>query len=492
MDVEYLAERNEAAVQRARRELRRAGGLGSIVGDGSLIDTYGEIHEGRGFTTHFTDYEPTYYRRDTALARDYAWFDRNPVIVFMPFWAETEAAFEEYTGLDLDGFAVQVREGYLIPVFGPADEYAGNPLFERLLSSWDERLAGKDPLFANALERAVLRDDPIANEHLETTVGDVPFWRGEANYLAATYPDLEEATVVQPTAGLKEHNPLRFFAERRFMLRTAGFTTITGLLDELLERFDRSADAERAAGFLDDAVMFAFFSHMVYSGPIYYSMGGGNTYSIDDYVSGLTFASGLLERRRGRNMGVRAAERLFTPLSRHLTDTSEPLAVRIPEAEGAREALLGRPGIASEGEQATSMKRQLQETIVEWRRGNVDRAEVRADRNELHECLQAYVSEVEREIRAPHDAVDVLFEVSGRALSHLPTEPMDDPVTAGMELFGLLEGTGALEHLNHRAFRRRRDRMGTDGPVAPSLINNINVWQVGADRPAVERAFGLG
>jgi len=460
MDVEYLAERNEEAVTAAQTALDRHGGLESVVSDGTLIELFGDVHDGRGFTGLFSSYEPTYYRRDTALARDYVWFDRNPVIVFMPFWKESAEGFKEYTGVDLDGFFTQVREGYLIPIFGAAEEYEGNPLFERLFAEWNERLDGKEPLF----------------------------WRGEANYLASEYPDLTDVDVVTPTEELKRRDPLRFFAERRFMLRTAGFETVTSLLDELLERFGHASEPSEAQGFLEDAALFAFFAHMVYSGPIYYSMGGGNTYSFDDYVSGIRFAEELHERRQERHLGIRAAEQLFSPLSRHLSNRTDPLVVRMPEREGTREQFIDSSDVAIEREKMTTVKTQVQNSIAGWRRGETDRSKVRAQRNELHECLQNYVSEVEREIRAPNDAVDVAFEVSGRALSHLPTEPVDDPITAGMEMFGVLQKSGVLDTLNEEVFqRRRRKRLGEDKPVSASLVNNINVWQVDVNPADLER-----
>lgn len=479
MDVECLAEQNEEAVTAAQTALNRHGGLGPVVSDGTLIELFGEVHDGRGFTDLFSSYEPTYYRQDTALARDYVWFDRNPVIVFMPFWKESEEGFEEYTGLSLDGFFTQVREGYLIPVFGAAEEYEENPLFERLFAEWDERLDGKEPLFANALERAVLRNDDIAQEQIEGEMSGTKFWRGEANYLVSEYPGLADVDIVTPTEELKQRNPLRFFAERRFMLRTAGFETVTALLDELLERFKRASGPSEAQGFLEDAALFAFFVHMVYSGPIYYSMGGGNTYSFDDYVSGIRFAEELREQRKEQHIGVRAAEQLFSPLSRHLSTRTDPLVVRMPEREGAREKFIDSSGVPVEREKMTDVKTQVQNSIAGWQRGDTDRSEVRAQRNELHECLQNYISEVEREIRAPNDAVDIAFEVSGRTLSHLPTEPVDDPVTAGMELFSALQESGVINTVNEEVFqRRRRKRLGEDKPVSASLINNINVWQV--------------
>lgn len=487
MDVEYLAERNEEAVRKAQTALNQRGGLGSVISEGNLIEMFCEVHDERGFTELFSEYEPTYYRRDTALARDYIWFDRNPVIVFMPFWAESEQEFREYTGLSLDAFFTQVRHGYLIPVFGTAKDYEENPLFERLFSEWDERLSEKEPLFANALERAVVREDGIAKEYMQGERRETKFWKGEANYLASEYPSLKNIDSVTPTEGLKQRDPLRFFAERRFMLRTAGFETMTALLDELLEQFEQASVSSQAEGYLEDATLFAFFAHMIYSGPIYYSMGGGNTYSFDDYISGIRFLEGLKKQRQEQNLAIRGVKELFSPLSRHLSSRAEPLVVRMPEREGAREKLIDSSEIPIEREEMTLLKTEVQDSIAGWQRGDTGRSEVRARRNELHECVQNYIDEVEREIRVPNDAVEVVFEVSGRTLSHVPTEPIDDPVTTGMEVFSALHEAGVLDTFNEKAFqRRRRDRLGEDKPVSPSLINNINVWQMGVNSADLE------
>lgn len=483
MDADYLGDRNAKAIRDARQVLRRYGGLDGIISEGIIKETYGEVHSGRGFTDFFVEYEPTYYRRDTALARDYVWYDRNPVIVFMPHWKESEAGFEKYTGLGLQAFVTQVREGYVIPTFGHAEEYEDNPFFQRLFDEWERELPDKDPLFANALEKALMLEDDVVQEQLggisEEEVAEVEFWKAEAEYLCEEYDGLREVEEVKPTEALKQRDPVRFFAERRFMLRTAGYDRIVSLLDSFLDEFDRATESVAAREFLQDAVTFTFFAHMVYSAPIYYSMGGGNTHSKDDHEAGLRFITGLKQQRQDRSFALRAAERIFTPISTYLVSRDEPLSLRMPTSEGAREQLLGDNDVRTEREKFTAQKAELQESLVRWQYGESDRSEVRDDANELYEGIESYVGEIEREIGAPNEVADVVFDVGARALSHMPTEPLDDPLTIGLEALSTLEEVGATDTVNMRWLQRRREKqLGEAGPVSASSINNINVWQV--------------
>jgi|APHM01.1.fsa_nt_gi hypothetical protein len=132
MDIEYLADRNRKSVMDARQVIKKHNGFDTITSEGAVKKIYASIHDNRGFADLLKQSEPTYYRRDTAKARDYIWYDYNPTIVFMPHWESSETGFKEYTGLDIDSFFTQVQNGSLIPVFGKAENY-DNDLFQELL-----------------------------------------------------------------------------------------------------------------------------------------------------------------------------------------------------------------------------------------------------------------------------------------------------------------------------------------------------------------------
>lgn len=486
MDVETLEELNKESIERARNQVG-ASGLEDIYSSDDLMQLYSEIHSGSGFKKQLTEHTPTYYRKETALARDYRWRDANPVIVYMPHWTENgrtlKETFKKYTGLYIEGFLQQVELGYIIPVFGDASEYKNDSnemydFYQEFFDTWDEKLNNKKPIFANALERAALLEDKIAQEQFDSQeLFDVQFWKPEFEYLKNKYPQLMDIEEITPTEELKTRDPGRYFAERMFMLRKAGFDGIHKICEDYLNKYTETGDK----GWLNDATVFLFYAQMMYNSPVFRCMGGKKTYSMSDYVDGIQFLRGLIERRDDHNIVVRTISNLYTPISKHVVTNYKPLSFPMPSDNDECESAVDARSIVRERDKFTDVQSELREEITECIQGSSDISEVREQRTELRECMDNYISLVEEDLGIPYDILATGFDIGGTIASKTPSKPFDpvgDPISAALDGVEILHEP-VIEYIQKQKKEKVSEILGSQSRTSMQYSTGIDVWQAG-------------
>lgn len=481
MDIEYLADRNRKSVMDARQVIKKHNGFDTITSEGAVKKIYASIHDNRGFADLLSKSEPTYYRKDTALARNYIWYDYNPTIVFMPYWKSSETGFKEYTGLDIDSFFTQVQNGSLIPVFGKAENY-DNDLFQELLNQWQKQLSDKDPLFANPIEKALMLEDELTQTQLDNlskhTITNHEYWEGEAKYLKQEYPILNEfeGKRIAYTSELDRAEPVQYLAERMFMLRTAGFDGVVSVLHEFLNQLGDGQNYSDAENSLRDIMKLAFVAHMTCTNPIYYSMGGGGTRSIEDQQKCLQTFHKLQQR-------VEEQEPSFDPDRYHLEDStyipSDSLSIQIPGPQSQSGRILNDENLRDEIKKYTNQKTELQRSIAQWKNGGLDISEVKAKAIETREANKSFTGEVGR---VDYDELtSVTVDVGGAVLSDSDSDSAEDIFSA---FSSYLESLGTLFESDetdsttpYRTDSKPSDQDPDMNSVSSSTVDNLDIWQ---------------
>jgi hypothetical protein len=199
--------------------------------------------------------EPTYYRKGSGLARDYAYRSNNPVIVYLRPDIRDEDALYRYTGMETDLFLTQVKNNEIIPTRGLWTEYKDNDFYKEFFDKWEttEELAKKPPVFANVIESCLIGED---------------FWRATATELEKKYPFLKNR-MVKPVLELEPFDAVRFFAEKMSYLELIGMNDLTGDVKNLLKEYRSTQDSDK----LKNAEMIIFYAHQIFSAKPFYSFG---------------------------------------------------------------------------------------------------------------------------------------------------------------------------------------------------------------------------
>lgn len=325
MDVEKLAERDDKRLENARSLLDGSSLTEFMRGD-DVKGLYEDIYADSGFGELIAATRPTYYRKDSALAAGYVTADADPVIVFLKPSLSHEGEFIDYTGMNTQFFLTQVAHDQVIPVRARAEKYAENPFYESLFDDWSHHpnLSGRYPLFANPVE-----------EVLDQDVTTRDYWKPKAKELVDRFNLVGET--VQPTDELPERVATRYLAERLTYLRAVKQDTVADLVRGLLQQYkDATTSDTNPQTYLDDAAAAAFFGSMIYSSPVFRSMGSAITLSRSDYANAVRWLNRMVRARR-------ETDRLTRSLIKSLIEITAPISSSLLNLDDRARAKLAVP-----------------------------------------------------------------------------------------------------------------------------------------------------
>jgi hypothetical protein len=290
---------------------------------------YEEIYADSGFGELIATTRPTYYRKDSALAAGYVTTDADPVIVFLKPSLSHEGEFIDYTGMNTQFFLTQVASDQVIPVRAKAEKYVNNQFYESLFDDWSHHpdLSGRYPLFANPIKE-VLDEDVTTRD----------YWKPKTKELVDRF-DLVGETV-QPTDELSERVATRYLAERLTYFRAVKQDAVADLIYGLLQRYKDATTSDTKQVYLDDAATAAFFGSMIYSSPVFRSMGSAITLSHSDYANAVRWLNRVVHARRENDRLTRdlvgSLIEITAPISSSLLDLDDRARAKLTVPENGR------------------------------------------------------------------------------------------------------------------------------------------------------------
>lgn len=205
-----------------------------------------------------------------------------------------------------------------------------NQFYESLFDDWSHHpdLSGRYPLFANPIEEVLDRD---------VTTRD--YWKPKAKELVDRF-DLVGETV-QPTDELPERVATRYLAERLTYLRAVKQDAVADLIRGLLQRYkDATTTDTNPQVHLDDAATAAFFGSMIYSSPVFRSMGSAITLSRSDYANAVRWLNRMVRARRKKDRLTRSLVRslieITAPISSSLLNLDDRARAKLTVPENGR------------------------------------------------------------------------------------------------------------------------------------------------------------
>lgn len=489
MDVEALAEQDAECIERARTHLTGPS-LVDFLRDEDIKQLYELIYATSGFGDLIADHRPTYYRKDSALAAGYAAVDADPVIVFLKPSIASEDDLIEYTGMNTQFLLSQVAEDRIIPIRAKAEKYRGKSFYESFFDEWRHHpeLDGRYPIFGNAVE-----------EVLDREFNDRDFWRPKAKELARDF-DLVGETV-RPTSDLPERVASKYLAERLVYLRAVGQDALVESIRRQLRRYERSLSGSKNSQLvLEDAATMAFFSSMLYSSPVFRSMGSAITMSRSDYANAVEWLNGVVEERRRRGWfegegGIESLKgfmRLTAPISKSVLDRDEDGSTRITVPRGGRlqasnfRRISNNETVAQTIERTTEVQHrhadELEAALLSGSFGSLSDSfeELREVRTNLRETKMEEITTATEWLRTP---INYASEVVG----HLPSTPVpDDPAKF---VLNCLTSSETYDFFDAVLEMYQRKQLESFVEETPEMAMKGRVWESGYRWAERERVF---
>jgi hypothetical protein len=455
MDFENLKTIEEEEKDRVRKFLKDPKkDFRKIVKKDQLKDFYGGIVYPE-YKDLFVEKEPTYYRKDSSLARDYAYRNANPVIIILDTRIQEEKDFRDYTGMTSDFFLKQVENDEIIPLRFLSNAYEGNTFYEDFFEKWGRRLEKKPPVYANAVESVL------------TGESEREFWEDKENELEDRFKFLK-GKKIQPTPELSSKDCIEYFAQRLTWLELIGREDIVKEVEFLLYEYGKKRDEIILN---EEAGLLAFHGHQIFSVKAFYSLGSCVTFSLKDYDRATKTIKRLLKKREERGSLVNALVQMYIPLSYFISNVKKALVFGIPKAEGKKEE-----------EQAYDRFKKSEEiddarndtTIVEnqhmldlknvQKRGGVEIGIVDESRGKLAEEHEKLYDSSREIIEAPHGFLKTGFDIGSTITVNIPPTSIK----------GLVTSPDTLSAINELIRTERIKRF--EESIVPV---EISVWQEG-------------
>jgi len=395
--------------------------------------------------------EPTYYRKGSGLARDYAYRSSNPVIVFLKPNITEERELFRYTGMESDLFLTQVENNEIIPTRGLWKEYEGNDFYKNFFDKWDtnDNLDKKPPVFANVTESFLSGED---------------FWKAEANELEKKFPFLI-GMKVKPVPELESHDAVRFFAERICYLELIGMNDFAGDVKNLLKEFKLTKKSDN----LKNAIMIIFYGHQIFSVKSFYSFGSTVTFSNTDYFTATEKIEEIWKKRDERKKLGHTLIRMYMPLSSYISNVKKNLEFLIPKKTTKSEDEKVYENfyeiISDYREEATSAENQCNNDLQDFPQKGIDSLDV--SRIKLVECVEGYRESLIDSIAVPHKWLNTGFEI-GSTISIEPSTSLSDLIL-NPDIFSAI----------NELFKKNRQWKYLSENILPSTGTKISVWETG-------------
>lgn len=398
--------------------------------------------------------EPTYYRKGSGLARDYAYRSNNPVIVFLKPNIRGEDDLYEYTGMGTDLFLTQVKNNEIIPTRGLWNEYEGNNFYKEFFDKWAKsgELDKKPPVFANVIESSLIGND---------------FWEATATKLKKNCPFLEEI-MVQPVPELEPTNAVKFFAEKISYLELIGMNDLTEDVKNLLKEYGSTKESDK----LKNAEMIIFYAHQIFSAKSFYSFGSTVTFSNTDYLTATEMIKKIWDNRDERNkLGTTLIE-MFMPLSSYISNVKKSLTFSIPEKSTHENINVYEKfyetfyeNTSDCREEATSAENQCSNYLQNLPNKDIDLLD--DYRGKLVECVDGYRESLLDSVAKPHKWLRTGFEICSTILI--------EPATSFKDLLLVPD---ILSTINEY-WEKKRELNYLYENILPSTGTNISVWETG-------------
>lgn len=395
--------------------------------------------------------EPTYYRKGSGLARDYAYRSSNPVIVFLKPNIKKEREFYSYTGMESDLFLTMIENNEIIPTRGFWKEYEGNEFYENLFYKWDnnDKLDKKPPVFANVIE---------------FFLGGEDFWKSTADELKKKIPCLVGMTV-KPVPELDSYDAVRFFAERIRYLELIGMNDFAGDIYNLLNEFKLT----KKSNYLKNAIMLLFYGHQIFSAKSFYSFGSTVTFSNTDYITASKKIEELWKKREERQKLGNTLIRMYIPLSSYVSNIKKSLEFLIPkkttisEDEKIYENFYEKT--LDYREEATLAENQCNNDLQDLPQKGIDSLD--ASRIKLVECVEGYRTSLIDNVAVPHNWLNTGFEI-GSTISIEPATSLSDFIL-NPDIFSAI----------NQLLKTKRELKYLSENILPSTGTKISVWEKG-------------
>lgn len=398
--------------------------------------------------------EPTYYRKGSGLARDYAYRSNNPVIVFLDPEIRKEDVFYEYTGMGTDLFLTQVINNEIIPTRGLWKEYEGNDFYKKFFDKWETsgELDKKPPVFANIIESCLSGED---------------FWRATATELEKKFPFLEKRRV-KPVPELKSSDAVRFFAERISYLELIGMNDLAGDVKNLLKEYKSTQESDK----LRNAEMIIFYAHQIFSAKSFYSFGSTVTFSNTDYRTATEKIKEMWEKRDERNKLGKTLIRMCMPLSSYISNAKKSLGFSIPEKNTCENKKVYEEfyekfyeNTSDCREEATSAENQCIDYLRDLPHIGIDLLD--DSREKLVECVDGYRESLLDSVAKPHKWLGTVFEI-GSTISIEPATSLSNLILSPDIFSAINEYCKTKRELNY-----------LNQNILPSTGTKISVWETG-------------
>lgn len=424
MNIEKLTERDEAFIERTQSCLDNTSLVEFMQEDG-IKELYEHIFSESGFGELIANSRPTYYRKDSALASGYAAADTDPVIVYLKPEINHEADLIDYTGLNKQFFLSQVAQDQIIPVRARGDEYRENEFYQSFFEDWrhHEEIGDRFPIFANPVEETIKSD-----------VSSDKYWKSKAKEVANTFELAGES--VQPTPELPSRPATKYLAERLIFLRAVNQESIIELIEGLLYEYKDSLSAlnEPSQQYLDNAARAAFYGSMLYSAPIFKSMGSAITMSPTDYANAVDWLNTIVEERRERG----ALERSFISNLIEITAPVSSSLLNIDQKAKTRLTVPERGKLSQSGFNKLNNSEDVYETLedtTELQHSHTDKmiealsegsfSGLSDSYDELRECRHNLHETKLEEVTAAKDWLQTRINYVSEVVGHLPRTPVD-------------------------------------------------------------------
>lgn len=452
-----LKEIEEEEIDDVRRFFRYPTDFRELVRKGELKEFYGwRVYP--AYKDLFVDKEPTYYRKGSSLARNYAYRNANPVIVYLIPNAYSEKDFRNYTGMTTDFFLKQVENNEIIPMRGLSKDYEGNSFYENFFEKWGKHLGEKPPVFANAVEFALTEERGEIKD----------FWESKANELEEDFSSLK-GKKIQPAPELSPKDCIRFFAERFGWLELIGMEDFVRDVKSLLHEYNKKGDEE----LLNNAGIITFHGHQIFSVKAFYSKGSTVTFSIEDYKRATETIRRLWKRREERGRLVNVLTQMSIPLSYYISEVKKVLTFAIPKTETKWEEeqvyhkFKKNEDVFEARNEETIMENQHMADLKNVQKhGGIEIGAFDDSRRELGEIVGVYMDSLMETKMAPHDWAKTVFEI-GSTIAPIP-----------MSIKELIPSPDILSAINE-LIRTGKIKEYFEKTILPSIGAQISVWEEG-------------
>jgi hypothetical protein len=361
--------------------------LFNYIFSGELKKLYATVYP--DYKTLILKKNPTYYRKESAIAMDYSMKDTNPVIVFLNPSITQEGQFIEYTGMSTQIFLEKLNNDEIIPTRDYYYRYTNveysNKFYMDFFKEWNKKASDRPPVFANTLSATFSgeRDPP---------------WKTEYLYLMEQYPFLAGTVKTHPELG--EKRTLDFFAERFFWMRTIGRQEY---VDDILFLLNKYSKNQTDKQLFDNVIAMTKYGHQIFSAHKYYAMGSTVTFSVNDYRETVELINRLIQDRKNRNVFIDSLIGISLPLSCFLEHNLKKSLIRSFDIIFPSKKNLFRDNESDyhkfqkdsdwiEGrEQFTDNENKLQENLEKVSKGHfISASKISDNREELAESLHNY------------------------------------------------------------------------------------------------------